>query len=118
MKKTEIKTKTVRRIGSMQSMLMIGVAVAFDAVNILLFAFFGVGVLVNRFTAIFAFMTYFLWFALNGVSFLTGKKSTQKMVRFFGASVGEAIPVIGSLPLQSLGIWLTLRSVKKEDEIG
>jgi len=39
------------------------------------------------------------------------------MYRFFGPAVGEMIPVIAALPLWSLGIWLTLRSVKKEDEI-
>ena len=105
-----------RRIGDMQSMLMISVAVVADGVQILLWLLFGVGLIANRFVTIFMFMTFAFWFVLNGVSFLTGSMSTQKMVRFFGASFGEVIPVIGALPLWTLGIWLTLRSVKKEDE--
>jgi len=106
-----------RRVGVMQSALMIGIAVAVDIVNMLLLIFFGAGLIVNRFITIFVFMVFAFWFALNGVSFLTGRMSMQKMYRFFGPAVGEMIPVIAALPLWSLGIWLTLRSVKKEDEI-
>lgn len=98
-------------------MLMVGVAVAVDVINILLFLFFGVGIVVNRFIAIFMFMSFAFWFVLNGVSFLTGRMSVQKILRFFGPAFGEMIPVIGALPLWTPGIWLTLRSVKKEDEI-
>lgn len=110
-----IKTKS--KIGSMQGMLMIAVAAVVDGVNIILFAFFGVGIVANRFITIFMFMTFAFWFILNGVSFLSGRMSVQKMFRFFGASFGEIIPVIGALPLWTPGIWLTLRSVRKEEEM-
>ena len=104
-----------RRVGAAQSALMIGIAVVVDVVNIILVLVVGIGLVANRFIAIFVFMAFAFWFALNGVSFLTGRMSMQKMFRFFGPAFGEMIPVIGALPLWSLGIWLTLRSVKKED---
>ena len=106
-----------QRIGNMQGWLMVAVAAAVDIVQILLVFFFGVGLLVNRFITIFAFMMFFFWFALNGVSFLTGKMSMKKMTRFFGTAVGEIIPVLGALPLWALGIWLTIRSVREEDKV-
>tara|TARA_B100001971_G_scaffold135384_1_gene125058 strand:- start:359 stop:751 length:393 start_codon:yes stop_codon:yes gene_type:complete len=106
-----------QRIGNMQGWLMVAVAAAVDIVQILLVFFFGVGLLVNRFITIFAFMMFFFWFALNGVSFLTGKMSMKKMTRFFGTAFGEIIPVLGALPLWALGIWLTIRSVREEDKV-
>lgn len=118
MKKVEVKVNKKRRVGIVQSALMFGIAIVFDAVNIILFLLFGVGIVANRFIAISAFMTFFLWFALSGVTFLTGKMSIQKTFRFFGPAFGEIIPIVGAFPLWTLGIWLTLKSVKKEDEIG
>lgn len=88
-----------RRVGTVQSALMIGIAIAIDIVNIILVLVVGIGLVVNRFITIFVFMTFAFWFALNGVSFLTGRMSAQKMVRFFGPAFGEIIPVIGALPL-------------------
>ncbi|PIT96785.1 hypothetical protein COT82_01285 [Candidatus Campbellbacteria bacterium CG10_big_fil_rev_8_21_14_0_10_35_52] len=107
-----------QKIGNIQWIFMLGVAVMIDIIQIFLLFFFGVGLIVNRFITIFAAMTFFLWFALNGVTFLTGKMSNQKMFRFFGAAFGEFIPIIGSLPLWSFGIWFTIKSIRKEDEIG
>ncbi|MFQ5754352.1 MAG: hypothetical protein ACE5HI_20415 [bacterium] len=112
-----METEKKQRIGSMQRGLMVAVAATVDIVQILLIFFFGVGLLVNRFITIFAFMMFSFWFALNGVSFISGRMSVQKMLRFFGTAFGEVIPVLGAFPLWALGIWLTLRSVKKEDKI-
>jgi Kef-type K+ transport system membrane component KefB len=106
-----------RRVGTIQSILMIGIAIAIDIINIILVLVVGIGIIANRFITLFVFMVFAFWFALNGVSFLTGRMSMQKMFRFFGPAFGEMIPVIGALPLWTIGIWLTLRSVKKEDEI-
>ena len=111
-------TEKRKRIGAIQAMLMLGVAVMIDIIQIFFLFFFGIGLIVNRFITIFAFMTFFLWFALNGVTFLTGKMYKEKMFRFFGVAFGEFIPIIGSLPLWSFGIYFTIKSVRKEDEIG
>lgn len=102
-----------KKIGFFTILLMLGVAVVIDIVQFIL-ALFVVGLVINRFISIFAFMLFFLWFLLNDVSFLSGKRWLSRTISFFGSAGGELVPVVGALPLWTIGIYLTIRSANSE----
>lgn len=111
----EIEKKV--RIDNIQAAFMIGVAVTVDIVQLIL-GFFIIGLVLNRFITFFVFLSFFLWFALNGVNFISGKMSTRRMLSFFGVAFAEFIPIVGMAPLWSFGIASIIYSTRKEDKMG
>jgi len=80
-KKKELKSHTV--------VLMVVVALFFDVLQWLL-AF----VFMDWLAGFFAFMTFFVWFKLYGVSFMKPKR----ILAMGGAGLIEMIPVLAALP--------------------
>jgi glycopeptide antibiotics resistance protein len=75
--------------------LMICVAIFFDVLQALLtFIFMGWVV------GIFAFLTFYLWFKLRGLSFMKPKR----LLTFGGASLIEIIPFLSALPAWTAAI--------------
>ncbi|MCK5021856.1 MAG: hypothetical protein KAR54_01235 [Candidatus Pacebacteria bacterium] len=54
-----------------------------------------IGPFVNWLISIFAWLTFFLWFAIKGVRF---SKDTKSLLMFTGGGLMEVIPLIASLP--------------------
>ena len=87
--------------------LMVAVALFFDALQWLL-GFIFMGWLVS----IFAWLTFYVWFKINGISFMKPKR----FITFGGSFIIELIPVVGDvLPTWTAAItYLALDSKIKK----
>jgi len=91
---------------------MVALAGSIDAIQALL-AFVFLGLLVNGLISLFAWLTFYLWFKLSGVTFLDGQ--TAKILVFAGGALLEQIPGVNALPAATLTVILTIAIVKRED---
>jgi polyferredoxin len=102
--------KERHRIGKVSAFAMYTVAIIVDLVGLIL-GFIGL----NFIASVFGFVLFAIWFWLLGASFIRkpGQVTKQIAVMIFGA-----IPVIGALPIeQSVGVYINIRRVHKEDEV-
>jgi hypothetical protein len=103
------------RIGATQASMMFAIALGVDFIQgLLTTGFIGIGV--NTFISIFAWLMFWLWFRLNDVGFLDGKL-ILKSVTMWGAGLIEMVPLINNLPAWTVAIAVMLFIVKTEDEI-
>jgi|APSaa5957512535_1039671.scaffolds.fasta_scaffold191832_2 hypothetical protein len=103
------------RISNMLAVLMGGVAVGVDLVQGILTT--GViGIAINSFISIFAWLMFWFWFKMHGVGFLDGKL-VLKSVTMWGAGLIELVPLINNLPAWTVAIVIMLFIVKAEDAI-
>ena len=86
------------KIDNITAVLMIGVALLIDSIQLVL-TIFGIGLFINWLISILAWLTFFLWFVLNGVSFM------KKPKLFFTLSGGGLVETIPILPLSALPGW-------------
>ena len=99
----------------MLAVLMGGVAVGVDLVQGILTT--GViGIAINSFISIFAWLMFWFWFKMHGVGFLDGKL-VLKSVTMWGAGLIELVPLINNLPAWTVAIVIMLFIVKAEDAI-
>ncbi len=90
--------------------LMVGVALAVDGIQALASAFI-IGVFISPFITLFAWLTFWLWFKLNGVSFGTKPKN---FLVLGGGGLVELIPVLNILPGWTLSVTTLLIMNKAE----
>lgn len=113
----EIDTEKRQRISSIIATLMIGTAVVFDLVQFLLNFIPFVGWIATSLISVFAWLTFFTWFKLNGVSFLSGKTTVLKIASIFGVSILEIFPILNDLPAWIAYIVIMIFIVRAEDTI-
>jgi len=100
------------RIGPTQGVFMIGVAGLFDFLQgILNIAI--IGVILSSFVSIVAWLTFFLWFKLNGVSFFDS--GARKLIVYYGGSFLELFPLLNTLPIWTITVSLMVAIVRAED---
>lgn len=87
---------TEQKIKPIEAGLMIGVALLYDGLSALfnLDPTIVIGWLANFFLNIWSFLTFWLWFKLHGISFVSAKKSGM----IFAPFLIENIPWINALP--------------------
>ena len=137
--------KTQYRIGNIQLIIMILVALLFDAVEALLLFAYGAGAIVNRAITVLEYLIFGVWFWFNGVTFTkikVGKvakiskgatrakeafsKTEAKMAAVNrtkllwtgGSLIAEMTPVIGGLPIFTIAVVRTIFLSRVEDKIG
>lgn len=101
----ETTTKKERKIGNAQAAMMITVAIMIDLLQFV-FGLLLIGVILNYFISFMAFLIFWFWFILNGISFTRSMKEFRIGITFFGTAFGEIapIPFLNVLPIWTLGI--------------
>ena len=99
----------------MQGALMLGVAVAIDGIQILLDMVL-IGLVLDSFLSIFAWLIFWFWFKLNGVSFLKGKTALLRLVAISIGGIIEIIPLINDIPTWLFAVGIMLLTVRLEDK--
>ena len=105
----------MRRIGWIGSALMVGVAALVDGAQGLL-TLLGIGIVLNIPISIVAWLTFYLWFKMKGVSFggsKLGQSGSPSLVRnplfIVAAALGiELIPFVNALPAWTAAIITAL----------
>jgi hypothetical protein len=101
------------RIGFVTAFFLIATAAVFDGLSFLLTPLIGVGTIVT----VFAYILFFVWFALLGVQFMSGKKALQKLGTMGGTAIIDALPVIGGLaPAITVGVVIIIVITYIEDK--
>jgi len=118
----KVETKTAAnnnepRINTVTAAFMIGGAVAMDLVQFLLLITI-VGTLLNSMLTFIAFISYFIWFYLHGVSIFGGRKAWLKVAAATGGTLGELIPVLNAFPLMTPSIVAVIMLSRMEDREG
>jgi hypothetical protein len=101
-----ILTGESSRIPETTAFLMIGTALFFDLLSIV--------PVVNWIAAIFAWMTFGLWFLMRGVGFINPKKLATWGV----AALIGLIPALSAIPELTLAVAVTIMLVRAEDRLG
>lgn len=104
-----------RRISSIQAIFMLAVAGVFDLIQFLISFIPYVGWIISVFLSIFVWLTFYMWFKLNGISFLD--KGARLAITFFLGAIIEVIPIINILPGWTLSVVLMLLIIRAEDVI-
>jgi hypothetical protein len=76
---------------------------------------YAIGVALAPVITVGATFLFWLWFNILGVSFITNPK---RLATFAIESVGELIPVLGALPLWTVGTIITIVITRSEDKGG
>ena len=101
---------------------MIAVALLFDGVDFLVeflevlnLLIPGSGALavivVSALISVWAWLTFYLWFKLHGVSFVSPKRALTMPIAF----IIKIIPVIGALPAWTLAVFLLFMTIRGEE---
>lgn len=88
--------------------LMISVALFYDGLQALLQLIPVAGQILAGLVAIFAFLTFWLWFRLNGIKFSTPKRSAVMGTGF----IIELIPILNILPAWTLAVAIIVADLK------
>ena len=112
----EAKEKRIR-IGGMQGMLMIGVALTIDGVQFLINLIPIVGWIMVSILSVGVVLMFYTWFKLNEVSFIRGKAALLRVATISTATIAEIFPIFNSLPAWTAAVIVTLIIVKLEDEM-
>ena len=113
-KETEnFQTLHHKRISNTIAVFMSTAALLFDGVQAVL-EWFLIGFAVNWMINILVWLTFFVWFKFNGVSFMGLKRAAI----FNGGFFLEFIPLVAELPLWTATIIMMIIMVKLEDKVG
>jgi len=119
-----------KRIGTLMAVLMMGLALIFDGLQIVfdlaataVIAIPVVGevlgpalAVVPMFLSWVGSIVFLIWFTACGVSYTNGKRALQRLLALMGEAVGESIPLVDALPLLSADILFTIYSSWQEDK--
>jgi len=105
--------KNKEKIDNITATMMISTAILVDGIQAFLTLIF-IGPFVNWLISIFAWMTFFLWFALKGIKFTNNPK---RVFTFMGGSLLEIIPGIATLPAWTATITITILTIKAEKKV-
>ena len=103
------------KISESQKWLMFGTAIFFDVISLISLIPI-IGWVLGWVVWAFAFMTFWLWFKINGLSF----SKPKNLLSFFGGSVIELIPILNILPGWTVMILYMTRVekiIKKAEDI-
>lgn len=101
-----------RRIGLGTSFFLVSAALVLDGISLLAAFVPGFGIVV----AVFAYVLFFLWFALLGVRFMSGQKALRKVGSMAAGFIAEALPLIGALPAITMSVVLIILITYAEDK--
>jgi len=104
--------KAEQRINNVTAIFMIVVALLYDAAQAFL-DFILIGLAVNWILDIWAWLTFFIWFKLKGVSFANPKRA----VSLNGGFILELIPAVNVLPIWTAAVIILVITVKTEDKL-
>lgn len=110
----EEEVEKKQRISYINAAFLILAALAIDAFQALLTLAGGVGLVLNSLIAVFAGLTFWLWFRLCDVDFI---KDPKRFLVIMAQNVGEFIPALNNLPLYFAGVTITIILVWLEDRI-
>lgn len=103
-----------RRISNTSAALMIGTALFYDVLQIIL-TFFFIGVVLNPFITIWAVLTFSLWFKIKGLS-LIKKQGAKKIATLIGSFIIELSP-FSFVPTIAIGVTANIIFSWREDLI-
>ncbi len=106
------KSQSQQRINNVTAIFMIAVALLYDAVQAFL-DFILIGLAINWILDIWAWLTFFIWFKLKGVSFTNPKRA----VSLNGGFILELIPAVNALPIWTAAVIILIITVKTEDKL-
>lgn len=106
------KSQSQQRVDSITAILMIIVALLYDAVQAFL-DFILIGLVVNWILDVWAWLTFFIWFKLKGVSFTNPKRA----ISLNGGFIAELIPAVNALPIWTAAVIIMVITVKTEDKL-
>jgi len=99
------------RISGIDGFFMLGVALLFDGFQFLLIILV-VGIFLNPIVGIVAWLTFYLWFTMKGVSF----SDTRKSITLLLAGIVEVMPGLDVLPAWTLSTFLIISLTRLEDQ--
>ena len=92
--------------------IMIGVALLYDGAQALIeFIMVGFGFTVNWVITVWAWLTFYTWFKIYGVSFLNARRGATLNSSF----IIEIFPFLAVIPSWTLAVLLLVLSVRAED---
>jgi hypothetical protein len=94
--------------------LMVGTAIFFDVVQLLVNFIPGIGQVLAVLVNIFAQMTFWLWFTMKGVKYNSGKR----LGAFLGGFLLELIPILDALPGITIEVVAILGTLEAEKILG
>ncbi len=100
--------KEEQEIKKVTGAFMIIVAIIFDAVQALINLIPIVGQVLSFFISIFSFLTFYVWFKMNGISFAKPKRA----LKFGGGMLVEAIPILNVLPALTLSVFMMISETR------
>ena len=115
---TNEEQKKKHKISVITGGLMIGVAIFYDLLQVGVNLLHGIPILGNIaallggfLVTIWAWLTFYLWFKLNGVGFLNPKRAFA----LNGGFLIELIPVVNALPAWTLAVSLLIATTRAEE---
>ena len=109
--------KKERKISNIKGVIMISTAGMIDFLQFVL-GLLLVGAILNFFISFMALISYWLWFALNGISFTKNMRAVRIGMTLFGTAFAEIIPIpfLNTLPFWTGGIIaIVIMTRVKED---
>lgn len=106
--------RNIHRINNFHKWGLLGTAISIDFLQTFLSLIPLIGPFLASVLAIFARVIFWVWFRILHVGF------ADKSNRFFtniSVTIIEILPLINSLPSWSMGTWIIIRQVEKEDKI-
>src|SRR3989338_7369190 len=97
-----------KEIKTVTSVFMIIVALLFDGVQALINLIPVVGQVLSFFISVLSFLTFYVWFKMNGVTFAKPKR----VLKFGGSFFVELIPILNILPALSLAVFMMISETK------
>lgn len=91
--------------------LMISTALFFDALQASVQLVWILGQILAGLVAIYAFLTFWLWFRLYGIKFSTPKRSAV----MGGGFIIELIPILNVLPAWTLAVTIIILDIKAKN---
>ena len=100
------------RIGPVTKFFLIATSAGFQLVGIATGFVPGLGTIWEWF----GYIVFFVWFAILGVSFMSGKGALKKLGAMGGGLIVDSLPGIGSLPAQLVSVIIVVLITQKEDK--
>lgn len=97
-----------QEIKKVTAAFMIMVALIFDAIQALINLIPIIGQVLSFFVSVFSFLTFYVWFKMNNVSFSNSKRA----LKFGGGMILEAIPVLNALPALTLSVFMIISETR------
>jgi|GEM_PF-4992934 len=110
----QIKRKKRHRVGGFQGAALIGLAMFFDFIQLIL-TFLIIGLIINTLLSIVIFLFFFAWFSFNGVSYFSGPHAERRFAVMSATFLAKLIPGINMMPLWTIRIMSEIRLVHRED---